>query len=254
MRSQVPYLDAPGPLGFAHRGGAADGDENTTAAFARAAGLGYRYIETDTHATADGVAVVFHDDTLERLLGRPGRMIDLRWADLATERVGGAAVVPRLDEVLAEYPDIRFNIDAKTEHAVGPTVEAVERVKAHGRVLLASFSSARLSRLRALAGPQVATSMGMREVTALWASYQVGRRYTPAGTVVAVQVPPKYGALPLVSRRFVDYCHRVGLQVHLWTIDRPEEIGHFLDLGVDGIMTDHIEVLREVYLERGIWH
>ncbi|MFI5907743.1 glycerophosphodiester phosphodiesterase family protein [Dactylosporangium sp. NPDC051541] len=250
---QVPYLDAPGPLGFAHRGGAAAGDENTTAAFARAADLGYRYIETDTHATADGVAVVFHDDTLERLLGRPGRMIDLRWADLATERVGGAAAVPRLDEVLDAHPDIRFNIDTKTEHAVAPTVAVVEQLKAHDRVLLASFSSARLRRIRRLAGPDVATSMGMREVAALFGSYQVGRRFTPLDSVVAVQIPPRYGRIALATAKFVDYCHRMGLRVHLWTIDDPAEIAHFLDIGVDGIMTDQISVLREVYLERGIW-
>ncbi|WP_433199327.1 glycerophosphodiester phosphodiesterase family protein [Dactylosporangium sp. CS-047395] len=250
---QVPYLDAPGPLGFAHRGGAAAGDENTTAAFARAADLGYRYIETDTHATADGVAVVFHDDTLQRLLGRPGRMIDLRWSDLATERVGGAAAVPRLDEVLDAHPDIRFNIDAKTEPAVAPTVEVVRRLNAHDRVLLASFSSARLRRLRRLAGPSVATSMGMREVAGLWAAYQVGRRYQPLETVAAIQIPPRYGRIALATRPFVDYCHRAGLHVHLWTIDEPAEIEHFLDLGVDGIMTDHIEVLRDVYIKRGIW-
>lgn len=250
---QVPYLDAPGPLGFAHRGGASAGDENTTAAFARAADLGYRYIETDTHATADGVAVVFHDDTLERLLGRPGRMIDLRWSDLRNERVGGAAAVPRLDEVLDAHPDIRFNIDTKTEAAVRPTLEVVERLKAHERVLLASFSSARLRRIRRLAGPAVATSMGMREVAALFAAHRLGRHYTPAEGVVAVQIPPRYGRIALATRRFVDYCHRAGLQVHLWTIDDPAEIGHFLDLGVDGIMTDHIEVLRDVYIERGIW-
>ncbi|GAA3298559.1 glycerophosphodiester phosphodiesterase [Dactylosporangium vinaceum] len=250
---QVPYLDAPGPLGFAHRGGAAAGDENTTAAFARAADLGYRYIETDTHATADGVAVVFHDDTLQRLLGRPGRMIDLRWADLRTERVGGAAAVPRLDEVLDAHPGIRFNIDAKTEHAVAPTVEVIERLKAHDRVLLASFSSARLRRLRRLAGPAVATSMGMREVAALYGSYRLGRRYTPLEAVVAVQIPPRYGRLALATPAFVGYCHRMGLQVHLWTIDDPAQIAHFLDIGVDGIMTDQISVLREVYLERGIW-
>jgi glycerophosphoryl diester phosphodiesterase len=256
VRQQVPYLDTPGPLGFAHRGGAAAGDENTTAAFARAARLGYRYIETDTHATADGVAVVFHDDTLRRLLGRPGRMIDVRWPDLRTERVGGAAAVPRLDEVLDAYPDIRFNIDAKTDHAVRPTLDVLDRLNAHERVLLASFSSARLARMRrALAGgPAVATSMGVREVAAVWTAFNLGRRYTPGPGVVAIQVPPRYGRIPLVTRRFVDYAHRAGLHVHLWTIDDPQEIGHFLDLGVDGIMTDHIEVLRDVYIARGIWH
>lgn len=250
----MAYLDLPGPLGFAHRGGAAAGDENTTAAFGRAVELGYRYIETDTHATADGVAVVFHDDTLDRMLGRPGRMIDVRWADLQTVRVGGAAAVPRLDEVLDAWPDVRFNIDCKTDAAVAPTVDAVRRAGADDRVLLASFSSARLARIRALAGPHVATSMGMREVTALYAGSLTGRPVKLAAGVAAVQIPPKYGPVTLAGRRFLSYAHRLGLHVHLWTIDDAAQIGHFLDLGVDGIMTDHIEVLRDVYRARGIWN
>ncbi len=250
----MAYLDLPGPLGFAHRGGAAAGDENTTAAFARAVDLGYRYIETDTHATADGVAVVFHDDTLQRMLGRPGRMIDVRFSDLQAVRVGGAAAVPRLDEVLDAWPDIRFNIDCKTDAAVDPTLDAVRRAGAEDRVLLASFSSARLARIRARTGPHVATSLGMREVAAVYTGSLTGRPVKLPAGAVAVQIPPRYGRLTLAGPRFIRYAHRLGLQVHLWTIDDATQIGHFLDLGVDGIMTDHIEVLRDVYSRRGIWN
>src|SRR3954451_12997065 len=82
-RVRFPFLDAPVPLAFAHRGGAADGDENTTAAFERAIKIGFRYVETDVHATSDGVPVVFHDATLERLAGRAGRLDALSWTDLA---------------------------------------------------------------------------------------------------------------------------------------------------------------------------
>ncbi|GAB3807093.1 hypothetical protein GCM10027605_36670 [Micromonospora zhanjiangensis] len=162
MTPRFAYLDAPTPLAFAHRGGAAHGDENTAEAFARAVALGYRYVETDVHGTADGVAVVFHDDTLERLTGERGRIARLRWADLATVRVGGAAAVPRLDEVLGAWSDIRFNIDVKADGGIVPTVRTVERAGAGDRVLLASFSDTRLARLRVLAGPKVATSLGMR--------------------------------------------------------------------------------------------
>ena len=247
----MTFLDAP-PIGFAHRGGAAAGDENTTAAFARAVELGYRYIETDTHATADGVAVVFHDDRLDRLLGRPGTIADLRFADLAELRVGGAGTVPRLDDILAAWPDIRFNIDVKTDDAVEPTLDSIRRAGAADRVLLASFSDRRLARLRRAAGPTIASSLGMREVATLWSGVMGRGRPVPKG-VVAVQVPPRYGRLRLVTPRFIARAHRLGLQVHVWTIDDPPQMRYLLDLGVDGIMTDRIEVLREVYLERGHW-
>ncbi|SBT45392.1 glycerophosphoryl diester phosphodiesterase [Micromonospora narathiwatensis] len=253
VQPRYGYLDAPAPLAFAHRGGAADGDENTAAAFARAIALGYRYVETDVHATADGVAVIFHDTTLHRVTGERGRIAELRWADLASVRVGGAAVVPRLDEVLAAWPEVRFNIDVKADGGVEPTLDTVDRAGAGDRVLLASFSDARLTRLRALAGPKVATSLGMRGVARLRMASLHGRPLRLPPSVVAAQVPVRYGRVPVVDRRFLAYCHRLGLQVHVWTIDEPAEMHHLLDLGVDGIMTDHVGVLRDVYRSRGHW-
>jgi glycerophosphoryl diester phosphodiesterase len=248
-----PYLDAPGPLAFAHRGGAALGDENTAEAFARAVALGYRYVETDVHGTVDGVPVIFHDPTLERVTGEKGRIAELRWADLASVRVGGSAAVPRLDEVLGAWPQVRFNIDVKADNGVRPTVETIQRVGAGDRVLLASFSDRRLHRLRSLAGPSVATSLGMRGVARLRIASVTGRRLRVPVSVVAAQVPVWYGRLRVVDRRFVDYAHRLGLQIHVWTIDEPGEMHELLDLGVDGIMTDHVDVLRDVYVSRGLW-
>jgi glycerophosphoryl diester phosphodiesterase len=252
------YLDAPTPIGFAHRGGAAVGDENTTVAFARAVELGYRYIETDTHATADGVAVAFHDDTVDRLLGRPAdpgrrRVADLSWADLSTLRIGGAAAVPKLEEILDAWPEVRFNIDVKADRAVAPVGDVVRRCRAEHRVLLASFSDARLARMRAAMGPSVATSLGMRGAASLWASARTSLPRRLPANVVAAQVPVRYGRLRVVTPRFVRYCHRLGLQVHVWTIDDPAEMHGLLDLGVDGIMTDRIEVLRDVFTARGHW-
>jgi glycerophosphoryl diester phosphodiesterase len=252
--NRFAYLDAPTPLAFAHRGGAAQGDENTVDAFARAVAMGYRYIETDVHASADGVAVMFHDATLARMAGRPERVRDLRWADLASIRVGGAPVIPRLDEVLTAWPQVRFNIDVKDDSGVEPTIEVLRRTGVHERVLLASFSDARTARMRREFGPALATSPGTRGVARLWAASRTGRGAARLGAAVAAaQVPVRQGPVRVVDARFVRYAHALGLQVHVWTIDAPDRMHELLDLGVDGIMTDRIEVLRDVYTERGCW-
>ena len=247
------YLDAPTPLAFAHRGGAAAGDENTAAAFARAVRLGFRYVETDVHATVDQIPVVFHDATLTRLTGQTERIDGLRFRDLATVRVGGAAAIPRLDEILDSWPQIRFNVDVKADTGVFPAVTAVRRAGANDRVLLASFSDGRLARLRALAGPSVATSLGRRRVGQLRLASLAGVPVRLPASAVAAQVPVRHGRITVVDRRFVALAHRLGRQVHVWTIDDPAEMHRLLDLGVDGIMTDRLEVLRDVYVARDAW-
>ncbi|MEU4688172.1 glycerophosphodiester phosphodiesterase [Actinoplanes sp. NPDC023714] len=251
-RVDHPYLDAPRPLAFAHRGGAAEGDENTAAAFQRAVGLGYRYVETDVHATADGVPVVIHDPALDRVAGRPGRVADLTWADLATVRVGGAAAVPRLEDVLTAWPEIRFNVDVKADPVVGPAVEAVRRTGSEDRVLLASFSDRRLARVRRLAGPRVATSLGMGEVARLRVAASAGLPLRPPVAAIAAQIPVRHGRFTVLTPRFLAYLHRLGLAVHIWTIDDPEMMNTLLDMGVDGIMTDRIDVLKDVFSARGL--
>lgn len=279
MSCAAGFLDAP-PLAFAHRGGAASGDENTLAAFARAVALGYRYVEMDVRATADGVPVVFHDPTLLRMTGRPEPVAALRWAELASVRVAGQAAIPRLEDVLAGWPQVRFNIEVKTDDATAATVAAVRRTGAGGRVLLASFNDARLAALRAAVGPHVATSLATREAARLWwasrrwrppgwrrasrgnrdagratatATGPAGRLPALAPGAVAVQVPLRFRGLRVVDRRLVQAAHRLGLQVHVWTVDRADTMRDLLDLGVDGIMTDHVEVLRDVFRSRGHW-
>jgi len=248
------YLDAPTPIAFAHRGGAAGGAENSMAAFARAVAAGYRYLETDVHSTSDGVAVVFHDDTLDRMLGRAGRVEELTYKELASERIGGESVVPTLAELLDAFPECRLNVDLKADAAVEPTIETLWRLGAGERVLLASFSDRRIRWARKLCGPRQATSMGQWEVARLRLGSLHGRGlagFVPG--VPAVQVPVRFSGVRVVDARFVAYAHRMGMQVHVWTIDDPDQMRELLDLGVDGIMTDHIEVLRAVLTERGQW-
>src|SRR5256885_11512576 len=101
------FLDYPGPLAFAHRGGAAHAPENSWRAFEHAVGLGYEYLETDVQATADGVLIAFHDRTLGRVTGQPGRVCRLTRKEIAGARIGGAQPLPRRGDGPAAAADRR---------------------------------------------------------------------------------------------------------------------------------------------------
>ncbi|MFJ4688533.1 glycerophosphodiester phosphodiesterase [Streptomyces sp. NPDC091377] len=247
-----PYLDHPGPLPFAHRGGAADGLENTVAQFRRAVETGYRYIETDVHLTRDGRLVAFHDATLDRVTDGAGRIADLPWDDVRQARVGGAEPVPLFEELLETFPEVRWNVDVKAGSALRPLLDLLERADCWDRVCVGSFSEARVAHAQRLAGPRLATSYGTRGVLGLrlrsW-----GVPVAPRGSAIAAQVPERQSGVPVVDRRFVRTAHARGLQVHVWTVNEPERMHRLLDLGVDGIMTDHIDTLRTVMEDRGVW-
>ncbi|WAZ20355.1 glycerophosphodiester phosphodiesterase [Streptomyces cinnabarinus] len=247
-----PYLDHPGPIPFAHRGGDADGLENTRFQFRRAVDLGYRYLETDVHLTRDGKLVAFHDATLDRVTDGAGRICDLPWADVAHARVAGQEPVPLFEELLEAFPEARWNVDVKAESALLPFLDLVERTDTWDRICLGSFSEARVVRAQRLAGPRLATSFGTRGVLNLrlrsWGVPAVVRR-----SAVAAQVPETQSGVPVVDRRFVRAAHARGLQVHVWTVNEEDRMHRLLDLGVDGIMTDHIETLRKVMEDRGVW-
>ncbi len=251
MATSFPVLDHPGPLAFAHRGGASEVPENTMAAFQHALDLGYRYLETDVHLTADGVLLAFHDDVLDRVTDRSGAIHELAWSEIGQARVGGREPIPRFDELLDAWPDVRINIDPKHDRAVDALAAALALAAAVDRVIIGAFSDKRLARLRQLLGPNLCTSLGPRGVAKLRAaSYGV-----PVGSLPSpcVQVPVRHGAVTIVDERFVRTAHQSGLQVHVWTIDDPVEMARLLDLGVDGIMTDRPELLKQVLQDRGEW-
>jgi glycerophosphoryl diester phosphodiesterase len=242
-----PYLDWDGPIPFAHRGGASDAPENTMPAFEYAVNLGYRYVETDVHVTADGVLVAFHDDDLGRVTDRTGSIASLPWSEVRRALVDGVAPIPMLEELLGAWPDLRVNIDCKTDRAVEALVSTIQRTNALHRVCLGAFSDRRIRSLRSRLGPSVCTALGPLGVAAL---RYVGVRRVGAQTA---QVPVRHGRLTVVDRRFVANAHRAGVQVHVWTIDDDAEIDQLLDLGVDGIMTDRPPVLKAVLQRRGVW-
>jgi glycerophosphoryl diester phosphodiesterase len=251
-RIRHPYLDHPGPIPFAHRGGTADGLENTMFQFQRAVDTGYRYLETDVHRTADGRLVAFHDSTLDRVTDGGGPIADLPWSEIRHARVAGSEPVPLFEDLLEAFPKARWNVDVKAEPALLPLLDLVERTGCWDRVCVGSFSEARVRRAQRLAGPRLATSYGIQGVLGLrlrsW-GVPVGVRRS----AVAAQVPEAQSGVPVVDRSFVRTAHARGLHVHVWTVNDADRMHRLLDLGVDGIMTDHIDTLRKVLEDRDSW-
>jgi glycerophosphoryl diester phosphodiesterase len=253
------YFDAPTPIGLAHRGGAKLTAnlrlENTMAAFREAVRLGYRYLETDVHATADGVLLALHDHRLDRVTSSAGVVARLPYAVVRQARINGTEEIPLLSDLLEEFPSTRFNIDVKTRGALEPLAEVIRRQDALDRVCVASFSERRLQTMRRLLGPRLATAAGPAEVATLrlaperilaWLRSPAPVLQIPTGHVVAGR------RLDLVTPALVDRAHVLGKHVHVWTIDDAAEMHRLFDLGVDGIVSDRIDTLAAVLAERGV--
>ena len=265
MRSR--FLDWSGPIAFAHRGGAGDHPENTMPAFGAAVEMGYRHLETDVHLTRDGAVIAFHDEVLERVTDRRGRIGEVTAADVAQadagywfSRDGGATFphrgrgvrIPLLSEIIEEWPEARLNIDTKSDAVVEPLAALLRRMNVLDRVCVGSFSDRRLRRFRALAGDWVCTSMGPRAITRARLTSLAGR--IPRQGAACLQLPVRQRGVPMVEPLMIRAAHRSGLAVHVWTIDDRAEMERLLDLGADGIMTDTLETLRDVLRGRGAWH
>jgi glycerophosphoryl diester phosphodiesterase len=281
------FLDHPRPLAFAHRGGAAHAPENSWRAFEHAVGLGYGYLETDVQATADGVLIAFHDRTLDRVTGQPGRVCRLTLKEIAGARIGGTEPIPVLEDVLGAWPDVRFNIDVKDAPAIAPLARVLRRTSAWDRVCVVSFSASRLRATRraldrpvCMAASPLGTAMvrfggppaprgsrgphrgRLKRELAAPAAAAARRPVTvdarpprplaerlAGADVWCLQVP-----VPVATPSFIGRAHQLGLQVHVWTVNDRPTMGGLLDLGVDGIMTDETVTLREVLISRGQWH
>jgi glycerophosphoryl diester phosphodiesterase len=254
----VPFLDHPRPHAFAHRGGAAHAPENSWAAFEHAVKLGYAYLETDARATCDGMLMAFHDRTLDRVTDASGPISAKPYREVKTLRVGGSEPIPRIEDLLGAWPDIRFNIDLKDAPGIGLLADVLRRTRAWHRVCVTSFSGGRLRTARELLDQPVCMATSPATIAAVRCTIRatserqqarlLARRLHRLG-VRCAQVPGR-----VATGRFVRRAHALGLDVHVWTINDRAEMARFLDLGADGIMTDDVETLREVLIGRGQWH
>lgn len=249
---------------LAHRGFARDVPENTIAAFKKAAELGIRWMEIDVHTTADGVVIIFHDHTLNRMLGVSGNVADKTWAEIQALDLPGGYKVPTLEEALTELPDLFFNIDLKDQASAHRLPPVIARTGSVRRVRIASFTERyRATAIRLLnklvpdqkisSGASVAAVYGFfataLTIPALWPlvrklsgfflmpfdSMQVPQNYKICGKEIAVVTP-----------RFIQAAHRHGITVQVWTIDDSETMEKLFRMGVDGIVTNQVDLIQEV--------
>jgi glycerophosphoryl diester phosphodiesterase len=254
MLVDVTYGEEHGPLAIAHRGGLALGPENTLATFDRTTALGVRYLETDVRTTRDGALVCFHDSSLRRTTGHGGAVADLDLAAVRRLRVDGREPVPTLGEAMHSFPGARWAIDLKDERSVDAMATLLTANPGWAsRVCVAGAWSRRLLRLQAEV-PEVRTALGWRHLTALVASSRSWTR-TPAGVARGsfAHVPYRLGRFPVYAERVVRQAHGLGIRVAVWTVNDRATMEMLLDAGVDGIITDHPDLLREVLVARGTW-
>jgi glycerophosphoryl diester phosphodiesterase len=256
---------------FAHRGASARAPENTLEAFRLAREEGAPYLEMDLRLSADGHVAVFHDESVARTTDGRGRIGEMTLDEIRRLDAGhrftpdrgrtfpfrGRGVgVPTLDEALEAFPDARLNVEIKcpAEGIAQAVASTIRRHAASHRVAVAARDHAVLERFRTI-DPATPTGFSEREVREFLtrARRREWSGYRPAGS--ALQVPERYGLRRIVSPAVIEAAHRVGIEVHVWTVNEPRRIRRLLDWGVDGVVTDHparaLQVLRAVERERG---
>jgi glycerophosphoryl diester phosphodiesterase len=247
------FFAPPRPRIFGHRGAAGEIPENTMASFERAVRAGAVYLELDVHMTADGEVVVSHDPSLSRTCGRDQMIRESTWGEVRSADAaftfttdGGETFpfrnrgirIPRLVEVLASFLGVNYVIEVKqTEPSVIPALlKVIDATGSRRRVLVASERDEVVRQVRAMA-PGIPTNFPYGEVEEFLQAMAGNRPgYAPEGN--ALQIPPEYEGWRLVTPESIEFAHRAGVEVHVWTINDAKEMNRFLDWGADGIFTD----------------
>lgn len=247
-----PYLDSPKAFKiFAHRGltfreGKRLLDENSLEAFSAALDSGADYLELDVRSSSDGVAVVFHDESLDRVTDQTGLISERSWLELQQISLTGGASICSLEQVLSKFPLAKINIDVKDSRAIPDLAFQIKKFSAEHRVLITSFSEAR--RRAALARcPGVATSVSasllLRIKLASILNIGLSRLLS---TVDILQIPVSYGPLGFDSPRFIGLVKSHGVQIIFWTINDPGEALRLQQNGADGVVTDRTDLMTSI--------
>ena len=246
-----PFFQDYSFYGFVHRGGDEVETENTIEAFKYSSDLGFVFIETDVQATKDGHVVIFHDATLRRMAGVNKSIKELTLKEINEIDLLDGGKIPLLSEALETFPNLRFNIDIKTEDALEETIQIIKKMNFLDKTCLASFSSSRLKRIKHLAGPEACISSGQMDIFKMMCQ-SVGIGLKPTKSQCA-QIPLKQWGVPVLTKKFIEIAKMQNKFVHVWTIDDKNQMFELIEFGVDGLMTDKPSVLKEAMIEKGLF-
>ena len=238
-------------LAFAHRGGNEFAPENSFRAFKSAVDIGYKYLETDVHLTKDGFLIAFHDDTLDRVTDKSGLIRDLTLSEIKKAKIAGTDEIPLLSELLNSFTDCFFNIDCKVDETVQPLINLINNKDFINRVCIGSFSQKRINFIRKSLGKEVKTSMGPAEVIlSKFLSYtSLGYNFKSSYTSIPIR---RYG-INLIEERNINYLKSNNQKVIAWTINDEDQMKMLINIGIDGIMTDNLTLLKKVLIEESLW-
>jgi glycerophosphoryl diester phosphodiesterase len=238
-------------LAFAHRGGNEFAPENSFRAFKSAVDIGYKYLETDVHLTKDGFLIAFHDDTLDRVTDKSGLIRDLTLSEIKKAKIAGTEEIPLLSELLNSFTDCFFNIDCKVDETVQPLINLINNKDFINRVCIGSFSQKRINFIRKSLGKEVKTSMGPAEVIlSKFLSYtSLGYNFKSSYTSIPIR---RYG-INLLDERNINYLKSNNQKVIAWTINDEDQMKMLINIGIDGIMTDNLTLLKKVLIEESLW-
>jgi len=251
-----PYFDLPRPIPVGHRGASGELPENTLPAFARALEQGALILETDVHPSADGVPVIFHDDELDRVSEGSGpisaqpldalRRLDAGYrfspdGGRSFPARGQGIRIPTLEEAFESFPGARFNVELKEGDStfVERVVKLVAATGRADRTLLTTADDELMAVLREVLGRTgVSVAMGASTGDCIAFVKAADDGSAPPPEPMALQIPTHFGPDPLVTPELIAFAHAHDVQIHVWTINEPDEIDRLLALDVDAVMSD----------------
>ena len=259
------------PLVVAHQGGEHLRPSNTMIAFEHAKELGVDVIETDIHISKDGYLVAIHDPTVNRTTDGSGKVVDFNLDELKQLDAGyyfekngkhpyrnqGIQLVT-IEELFQRFPDMRFileikntNPSEKIDPLINRLVHLIDTYGMRQKVLIGSFDQEVVEQFRSQAGPGIVTSGGRGEVTkfVILNKFFLKNFYRPQ--VEALQIPQSESGFDLTTKSIVEGAERIGMNLHYWTINDPDDMRRLIENGADGIITDRPDLLIEILNQLG---